>query len=978
MDLSPKLITKPVSRLSSAAENALEVLRFGGLETDEEPSPFEIAAEGGNYRLRRYFPDAGLDQKQVAHVLLVPPLMLAAEIYDVAPSTSAVGILRDHGVQPWVVDFGSPEHEAGGLERNLADHVIAVADAIRRVRDAGGRDVNLAGYSQGGMFAYQAAAYLRTEGVGSVITFGSPVDIRSGIPLGIPEGIATQSAEVLASVFGKIAVPAWMSRTGFNLLDPVKTVRQRLEFVRQLHDREALLPRERQRRFLLGEGWVAWPGPALADFMRQFVAHNRMLAGGFTVEDRLVTLADIDCPVLCFVGEVDEIAPAAGVRAITHAAPRADVYEVSLHAGHFGLVVGSAAARTTWPTVAGWAKWRAGKGKLPESVVRPGERSEVDVEDHDSRLSLAAGAGAGIARSLTSAATRTVRGATHFSREAASNLPRLVRLERMNPRTRVSLGLVLDEQAGHSPDAVFFLYEDRAYDRASVNTRIENVVRGLISLGVRQGEHVGVLMGTRPSALAVVAALSRIGAVAVMLRPDGDSSREAELGGVERIVADPENAELATWLDLGEVHTFVLGGGGEVRDLGLPLTDMEQIDPDAVELPGWYTPNPGRADDLAFIVFTGEGANTRASRISNGRWALSAFGTASSAALTDADTVYGVTPIHHPSSLLMSIGGAIAGGTRLAMASSFDPTTFWDEVRRYGVTIATYTWTLLHDLAEAPPDPRERHHPIRLFIGSGMPRGLWRRVESRFAPAKVVEFYASTEGGAIIVNLGGGKPGAMGRPLPGSAEVRIAAWDAEQGKLRLGPDGLAYECEVDEVGMLLARADSRSTAMPLRGVFESNDAWLECDDLFRRDEDGDFWLIGHLLSMIHTAAAIVPTRPITDALGDLRAVDLAVAYGVSSHDAEIVVAAVSLRAGCKLETGDLTGALAQIEPELRPAIVRVVDEIPVTTWFRPRTAPLRDAGIPEPGGAHPVWRLDPVSGEYKPLTVKAREALLAA
>ena len=58
-----------------------------------------------------------------------------------------------------------------------------------------------------------------------------------------------------------------MSRTGFRLLDPVKSLRQQVDFVRQLHDREALLPRERQRRFLMGEGWVAWPGPALADFI---------------------------------------------------------------------------------------------------------------------------------------------------------------------------------------------------------------------------------------------------------------------------------------------------------------------------------------------------------------------------------------------------------------------------------------------------------------------------------------------------------------------------------------------------------------------------------------------------------------------------------------------------------------------------------------------------------------------------------------
>lgn len=64
------------------------------------------------------------------------------------------------------------------------------------------------------------------------------------------------------------ALPAWASRLGFRLLDPVKALRQQVEFVLALHDREALLPRERQRQFLAAGGWVAWPGPALADLSR--------------------------------------------------------------------------------------------------------------------------------------------------------------------------------------------------------------------------------------------------------------------------------------------------------------------------------------------------------------------------------------------------------------------------------------------------------------------------------------------------------------------------------------------------------------------------------------------------------------------------------------------------------------------------------------------------------------------------------------
>jgi putative long chain acyl-CoA synthase len=783
------------------------------------------------------------------------------------------------------------------------------------------------------------------------------------------------AAGLLADGLGGWGVPGWASSAGFRLLDPVKSLRAQIDFILQLHDREALLPRERQRRFLGGEGFVAWPGPALADFMRQFIAHNRMLEGGFVIQDRLVTLADIETPILSFVGTVDEIAPAAGVRAIRQAAPRAEVYEVALRAGHFGLVVGSTSTRATWPTVAAWAHWRSGEGERPAEIELVDDSPEPrdDGPPVSSRvgygLELAGGVGVGIARSILGGTTRTLRSVRELTREAAGQLPRLARLEQIQPSTRISVGLLVEESARKAPDDVFFLWEGRAYTTSQVNERIDNIVRGLIEIGVRQGEHVGVLMGPRPTALALAVALSRLGAVSVLLRPDGDLARELELGQAERIIADPERAALAA--GLGTVDTFVLGGGGEPRDLGVPVSaDMEQIDPGTVELPKWYRPNAGRASDVAFVVFTGSGAGVRMSRITNRRWAMSAFGTASSAALSSADTVYSVTPVYHPSGLMMSIGGAIAGGARIAMATSFDPATFWDEARRYGVTVATYTWTLLHDIVEAPPNPGERHHAVRLFIGSGMPSGLWRRVQERFAPARVLEFYASTEAGAILVNLRGTKPGSLGRPLPGSARVKVAAYDVASRRLLLGPGGFAEECEREEVGLLLAQIDAGAPTgtAPMRGVFSRDDAWLSTGDLFRIDADGDYWRVDAVADTISTAEGIVFTVPIRDALGELPAVDLAVAYGVPEGSApglELAAAAVTLRAGREVTARDLTEALMGLEPAERPSVVRVVDEIPVTTWYRPVTGPLRAQGIPRTGAGGRVWYRDRERDAYR-------------
>jgi putative long chain acyl-CoA synthase len=86
MDLLPNLITEPAGWIGAAAQTALEVARFGGLQTDEEPAPYEVFADRQIFRLRRYYgPGEGSTRADVPAVMLIPPMMIAAEIYDVSP-----------------------------------------------------------------------------------------------------------------------------------------------------------------------------------------------------------------------------------------------------------------------------------------------------------------------------------------------------------------------------------------------------------------------------------------------------------------------------------------------------------------------------------------------------------------------------------------------------------------------------------------------------------------------------------------------------------------------------------------------------------------------------------------------------------------------------------------------------------------------------------------------------------------------------
>ena len=44
------------------------------------------------------------------------------------------------------------------------------------------------------------------------------------------------------------------------------------------------------------DAYVGWSGPAIVELLRQFVAQNRMMTGGFVIGDRPVSLADIAWP----------------------------------------------------------------------------------------------------------------------------------------------------------------------------------------------------------------------------------------------------------------------------------------------------------------------------------------------------------------------------------------------------------------------------------------------------------------------------------------------------------------------------------------------------------------------------------------------------------------------------------------------------------------------------------------------------------
>ncbi len=981
-------------RVGLAWQNALEIMRVGRL-TAPYGAPYEVALHTPIFRLRHYTAPAGAARS--SPLLLVPPLMVASEVYDIAPDVSSVAFLTRAGIDVWLVDFGAPEREEGGMDRTLDDHVRAVSEGIDAIRAATGKDVHLAGYSQGGMFAYQAAAFRRSAGLASVITMGSPVDVHRtvGIADQIVEQLVAGVQRAIARPLARIeGLPGFLTSTGFKLLSARKEAGQLLDFVSKLHDRKALEKREARRLFLGGEGFVAWPGPALRKFVDEIIVANRMTSGGIVIDGHAVSLADIDSPILYFVGDRDEMGRPAAVRGIKRAAPAArEIFEVMVRAGHFGLVVGSTALAVTWPTVVEWIKWRDGTGPEPARLVpargsRPVEAvpavHDADVEDDDLDdafgdevqydLELAGDVVGKTARALWDRLGDASNDLSDYLDNLRWQVPRLHRLRKLRDDTVISIGKVLADQAREIPDRTFFLWRDRAFTYADANRRVDAVVRGLHHAGVRSGQRVAIVMSSRPSFLSVVTALSRLGAVAVLVSPATPAAvlgRALDVGEAEAVVVDPDGAATVRAAFAGTL--LVLGGAHEQRALPLGAVDLEAIDPATVVLPPGFRADPGRARDLAMVFVVGGIHDApRASRITNRRWAFSALGAAATCTLTNRDTVYCCLPLHHPTGMLVAAGSALAGGARLALATRFTPDMFWQEVRRYGVSVVFYAGEMARALVHAPSTIGEQNHPVRLFAGSGMRPDLWRRLIDRFQTIGVLEFYASTEASAVLANASGTKRGAVGHPLPGSPPLAIAAFDFDTAELVRDPSGRLVRAKVDQPGMLVARLDSArgiadlahiAPTRLLHDAFGPGDTWFVTGDLLTIDGDGDYWYVDRSGDMIRTVAGAVPSRKVEDALHQVDSILACVAVAIpGAGGKDVPAAAVALASGAVLDLPALARAVLALPEHARPQRLRHVDTLAQTDGFRPLKAPIRALGFAD---GPDVFAWDPATRSYR-------------
>lgn len=302
--------------------------------------PPVLAAEGASRLL-----DFGRSDERAATVLLVPSLVNPAFVLDLLPGASLVEELRNAGLRPVLLDWGSP----GAAE---ADYGVdaCVGRLLRLAETLAGESadrVHLVGYCMGGTLTL-AAALLRPDLFARLALLAAPWDFHAG----------DHSARRLAGLalpaiplFERLpAIGPEMAGAFFAALSPLATLKKFARF-------SQLDPASPEARiFVALEDW-ANGGPPLAagvaiEVLRDWYALNRPAAGLWRIDGTPVDPARLALPVLAAVPRADRIVPPEGALGLAGGL----VADLLLRptGGHVGMVVGRRAADELRRPLARW------------------------------------------------------------------------------------------------------------------------------------------------------------------------------------------------------------------------------------------------------------------------------------------------------------------------------------------------------------------------------------------------------------------------------------------------------------------------------------------------------------------------------------------------------------------------------------------------------------------------------------------------
>lgn len=351
---------------AGAANNAYDWLFRRDTLVKSGLTPFELVYEGDPMSVRHYrlpegdVPAGGVPAHAVP-LVLVPPLGVTTETFDLLPERSLVRYMASRGFRVYLIDWGRPERRHADLD--LEDYAWRMmSDALAAVRShSGSTDLSLMGWCMGGLLMLMHAGLTGDPHIRNMVTVASPIDARGG---GMVAGVS-QALNAPARLIRRYSdfrlhnldperlhVPAWLTTVGFKLTAPVASVTSYWDLVTRLWDREFVESHTTTSDYL--NNMLSYPGGVVRDMLVKMAVENRLSAGRIEIGRDVADFARIRAAMLVMAGDGDHlVAPRTAYRSLD-LVNSTDKQFVIAPGGHMGVILGRQARERVWATAADW------------------------------------------------------------------------------------------------------------------------------------------------------------------------------------------------------------------------------------------------------------------------------------------------------------------------------------------------------------------------------------------------------------------------------------------------------------------------------------------------------------------------------------------------------------------------------------------------------------------------------------------------
>jgi acyl-CoA synthetase (AMP-forming)/AMP-acid ligase II len=202
-------------------------------------------------------------------------------------------------------------------------------------------------------------------------------------------------------------------------------------------------------------------------------------------------------------------------------------------------------------------------------------------------------------------------------------------------------------------------------------------------------------------------------------------------------------------------------------------------------------------------------------------------------------------------------------------AGGFEPLRCIDTIRREAITVLPVVPALATALARTLVALRRELPGVRLITNTGghLPEATIAMLERVCPAARIVPMYGLSECKRALFlppEERAGRPGSVGRPMPGLQAAVMRREDGRDGVLFAEvPHGDTGELFVRGPSLMQGYCSGAGGAELIAGDYR-DDNWLATGDLFMRDEDGFFYFRGRAKELIKQGGFCLYPRDIEE------------------------------------------------------------------------------------------------------------------